>query len=85
MENNLTNVDEMSPHVKPQKACKWSKITYVAQDETNDSLLSELPRECPSLESSDQQSQKKRGVLSNEFLPHLNSSVVVGVQPRRPS
>lgn len=52
---DLTNVDETSPHVEPQKTSKWSRITRVAQDETDDTHLSKLPRECPSLESSDEE------------------------------
>lgn len=52
---DLTNVDETSPHVEPQKASKLSRITCVAQDETDDTHLFELPRERPSLESFDKE------------------------------
>lgn len=80
---DLTNVELTSPKVKPKQVAKWSKIAWVAQGETDGNRLSELPRERPSIEISNQKSQKKRGVVANGAQSQPDSSVVVGVQPHR--
>lgn len=81
---DLTNVEVMSPKVKPKQVFKWSRIARVAQGEIDDTCLFELSRERPSIEIFDQKSQKKRGVVANGAQSQPDSLVVVGVQPCRP-